>query len=53
MTDLPAGFRAYVANVGIKDTTDDFVVVATDAPCASVGVFTTSSFAGPERDRQP
>ncbi len=47
MTALPAGFRAYVANVGIKDTTDDFVVVASDAPCASVGVFTTSSFAGP------
>ena len=47
MTALPAGFRAYVTNVGIKDTTDDFVVVAADAPCASVGVFTTSSFAGP------
>lgn len=47
MTALPAGFRAYVANVGIKDTTDDFVVVATDAPCATVGMFTTSSFAGP------
>jgi glutamate N-acetyltransferase / amino-acid N-acetyltransferase len=47
MTALPAGFRAYVANVGIKDTTDDFVVVATVAPCTSVGMFTTSSFAGP------
>jgi glutamate N-acetyltransferase / amino-acid N-acetyltransferase len=47
MTALPAGFRAYVDNVGIKDTTDDFVVVATDAPCTSVGVFTTSSFSGP------
>ncbi|MEP7113382.1 MAG: bifunctional glutamate N-acetyltransferase/amino-acid acetyltransferase ArgJ [Ilumatobacteraceae bacterium] len=47
MTPLPAGFRAYVANVGIKDTTDDFVIVASDAPCPSVGVFTTSSFAGP------
>lgn len=47
MTALPAGFRAYVANVGIKDTTDDFIVVAGDAPCASAGVFTTSSFAGP------
>jgi glutamate N-acetyltransferase / amino-acid N-acetyltransferase len=47
MTELPAGFRAYVANLGIKDTTDDFVVVATDAPCTSVGVFTTSSFSGP------
>ncbi len=47
MTPLPDGFRAYVANVGIKDATDDFVVVATDTPCTSVGVFTTSSFAGP------
>ena len=47
MTPLPDGFRAYVANVGIKDATDDFVVVATEAPCASIGMFTTSSFAGP------
>ncbi|MGZ4702270.1 MAG: bifunctional glutamate N-acetyltransferase/amino-acid acetyltransferase ArgJ [Ilumatobacteraceae bacterium] len=46
MTPLPSGFHAYVANVGIKDATDDFVVVATDAPCISAGVFTTSSFAG-------
>ncbi|HEY0521210.1 MAG TPA: bifunctional glutamate N-acetyltransferase/amino-acid acetyltransferase ArgJ [Ilumatobacteraceae bacterium] len=47
MTDLPQGFRAYVANVGIKDTTDDFVVCASDTTCTTVGVFTTSSFAGP------
>jgi glutamate N-acetyltransferase/amino-acid N-acetyltransferase len=47
MTPLPAGFHAYVANIGIKDATDDFVVVATNAPCASAGVFTKSSFAGP------
>ena len=47
MTTLPTGFRAYVANVGIKDSTDDFVIVASDAPCPTVGVFTTSSFAGP------
>ncbi len=47
MTPLPDGFRAYVTNVGIKDATDDFAVVATEAPCASVGMFTTSSFAGP------
>jgi len=44
---LPLGFRAHVANIGIKDTTDDFVVVAADAPCAAAGVFTQSSFAGP------
>jgi glutamate N-acetyltransferase/amino-acid N-acetyltransferase len=47
MTPLPAGFRAYVANIGIKDTTDDLVVVASDKPCAAAGTFTTSSFAGP------
>ena len=46
MTKLPRGFRAYVTNVGIKDSTDDLVVVASDAACATVGMFTTSSFAG-------
>ncbi|MEY2417122.1 MAG: glutamate N-acetyltransferase / amino-acid N-acetyltransferase [Ilumatobacteraceae bacterium] len=46
MTALPTGFRAYVTNVGIKDTSDDFVVVAADAVCTTVGMFTTSSFAG-------
>ena len=47
MTALPGGFRAHVANVGIKDDTDDFVIVATDSPSTAFGVFTTSSFAGP------
>ena len=47
MTALPGGFRAHVANVGIKDDTDDFVIVATDTPSTAFGVFTTSSFAGP------
>ncbi|MCU1395102.1 MAG: argJ [Ilumatobacteraceae bacterium] len=44
---LPRGFSAHVANVGIKDATNDFVVVAADAPCAAAGVFTRSRFAGP------
>jgi glutamate N-acetyltransferase/amino-acid N-acetyltransferase len=44
---LPQGFRAYVTNVGVKDTTDDFTVVAADGPCTAAGVFTKSSFAGP------
>lgn len=44
---LPRGFRAYVANIGVKDDTDDFTVVAADRPCAAAGVFTRSSFAGP------
>jgi glutamate N-acetyltransferase / amino-acid N-acetyltransferase len=46
-TALPRGFRAWVANVGIKDDSDDFVVVAADASCSAAGLFTTSSFAGP------
>lgn len=44
---LPKGFRAHVTNVGVKDDTDDFTVVAADAVCAAAGVFTKSSFAGP------
>ncbi len=44
---LPRGFRAYVTNVGVKDSTDDFTVVAADGPCTAAGVFTKSSFAGP------
>lgn len=45
--DLPKGFRCHVANVGIKDDSDDFVVVVADHVCAASGLFTTSSFAGP------
>ncbi|HTN81415.1 MAG TPA: bifunctional glutamate N-acetyltransferase/amino-acid acetyltransferase ArgJ [Acidimicrobiales bacterium] len=47
MTSLPAGFRAHVANIGIKDDTDDFVVIAADQPCAASAVFTKSRFSGP------
>ena len=43
---LPRGFRAHVANIGVKDTTDDFTIVAADATCPAAGVFTRSSFAG-------
>ena len=45
--ELPRGFTAHVANVGIQDDTDDFVVVASDRPCTSAAVFTRSRFAGP------
>ena len=41
------GFGCHVANVGVKDDTDDFVVIAADAPCAAAGVFTRSRFVGP------
>lgn len=44
---LPRGFRAHVTNIGVKDSTDDFTVVAADSLCAAAGVFTKSSFAGP------
>jgi len=45
---LPAGFRAHTANIGIKDaTTTDFAVIAADRPCAASAVFTRSRFAGP------
>ncbi len=47
MIELPLGFRQYVTNVGIKDDTDDFVVVATDNPIPTAGVFTKSRFSGP------
>jgi glutamate N-acetyltransferase/amino-acid N-acetyltransferase len=47
MTELPAGFRSYVANIGVKDETDDFVVLAADEPVAAAGVFTRSRFSGP------
>jgi glutamate N-acetyltransferase/amino-acid N-acetyltransferase len=44
---LPSGFTAHVANLGIRDETDDFTVVASDTPCTSAAVFTRSRFAGP------
>lgn len=47
MTTLPQGFSAYVANIGIKDDTDDFVVVAAERLAAAAGVFTKSRFVGP------
>ena len=46
-TQLPAGFSAHVANIGIKDDTTDFVVVTADAVVAAAAVFTRSRFAGP------
>ena len=45
-TPTPLGFRSHVANVGVKDTSLDFSVIASDAPCAAAGLFTRSRFAG-------
>ena len=47
MTALPSGFSAYVANLGVKDDTDDFVVVTAAASVPAAGTFTKSVFAGP------
>lgn len=44
---LPGGFSAHVANVGIKDSSLDFAIVAADTPCRAASVFTRSRFAGP------
>ena len=50
MTTLPLGFHSYVANIGVKDDTDDFVVVAASTPVPTAAVFTRSRFAGPSVD---
>ncbi|MGC8627779.1 MAG: bifunctional glutamate N-acetyltransferase/amino-acid acetyltransferase ArgJ [Acidimicrobiales bacterium] len=44
---LPRGFFAHVANVGVKDSSLDFSIVASVLPCSAAGVFTRSTFAGP------
>ena len=44
--ELPAGFTAHVGNVGIKDATDDFVLIVADHVVPAAGVFTQSRFAG-------
>jgi glutamate N-acetyltransferase/amino-acid N-acetyltransferase len=46
-TELPLGFAVHVANIGVKDATDDFVVVAAQRRVPAAGVFTRSRFAGP------
>lgn len=47
MTTLPNGFRSHVANIGVKDDTDDFVVIAADRAVPVAALFTRSRFAGP------
>ena len=47
MTTLPQGFRSHVANIGVKDDTDDFVVITAEQAVPVAGVFTKSRFAGP------
>ncbi|BAY34440.1 ornithine acetyl transferase [Nostoc carneum NIES-2107] len=43
----PQGFKTFITNLGIKDSTDDFVLIKSDVPCVADGVFTQSLFAGP------
>ncbi len=42
----PKGFRAYAANIGVKDTTLDFSVVLGEPGTRCVALFTKSRFAG-------
>ena len=44
---LPQGFGAYVANIGIKDNSQDLTLVVAESACVASGVFTQSRFAGP------
>jgi glutamate N-acetyltransferase/amino-acid N-acetyltransferase len=44
---LPQGFGAYVANIGIKDKSQDLTLVVAENECVAAGVFTQSRFAGP------
>jgi glutamate N-acetyltransferase / amino-acid N-acetyltransferase len=47
MTQSPAGFVSWTANLGIKDGSRDFAVLASTVPCTAAGVFTRSLFSGP------
>lgn len=44
---VPKGFVTHAANIGIKDASPDFSIVASTLPCTAAGVFTRSLFAGP------
>ncbi len=43
----PSCFVTHAANIGIKDDTLDFSILASTRPCSAAGVFTRSLFAGP------
>ena len=47
MTNFPKGFALHVGNVGIKDDTNDLMILTCDSQSAAAGVFTQSRFAGP------
>ncbi|MDQ2885208.1 MAG: bifunctional glutamate N-acetyltransferase/amino-acid acetyltransferase ArgJ [Chloroflexota bacterium] len=43
----PRGFRSCAKSIGIKDSTLDFTVIASDVPAAAAAMFTQSRFCGP------
>ena len=43
----PQGFRSCAKNIGIKDETYDFTVIASDVPASAAAMFTRSRFCGP------
>jgi glutamate N-acetyltransferase / amino-acid N-acetyltransferase len=45
-TLYPRGFRSCARNIGIKDETLDFTVIASDVPAAAAAMFTQSRFCG-------
>ncbi len=42
----PKGFRSCAKNIGIRDETLDFTVIASDVPAAAAAMFTQSRFCG-------
>lgn len=42
----PKGFRSCAKNIGIRDTTLDFTVIASDVPASAAAMFTQSRFCG-------
>src|SRR6266567_2480203 len=42
----PKGFRSCAKNIGVRDTTLDFTVIASDVPAAAAAMFTQNRFCG-------
>ncbi|EFH88031.1 bifunctional glutamate N-acetyltransferase/amino-acid acetyltransferase ArgJ [Ktedonobacter racemifer] len=46
LDEQPRGFRTCAKNVGIKDTTLDFTVIASEVPASAAAMFTQNRFCG-------
>ncbi|GHO54446.1 bifunctional glutamate N-acetyltransferase/amino-acid acetyltransferase ArgJ [Ktedonobacter robiniae] len=46
LDEQPRGFRTCAKNVGIKDTTLDFTVIASEVPASAASMFTQNRFCG-------